>query len=508
MGKIRSGFLLMLLAALAVLVAGERLARREVEDRKEVDRIQLEGFTLALGGELERIEELLEERLWKLGERAMEKEDLMEVVDGRAELRSVYLLGKDGVIREWVPLLRVGEVSAPEVLVGDQAVPLRGETAVIFGVEFFEKLTMGESGWRESGDGRHRAFWMSADGEGLVVILCDFAVISEQLTVSLQGWGRERFSPFLSDGKMAVVEGRERVVVLGEGGEGVASVAMPLQNDLGTIWVRAWDGVEERTEYHLPSLIGAAVLAVALVGLGWVVAQAQRRAWLEAEERVSFTNRVSHELGTPLTNMELNLELASRSLRSDPERAGERLEKVREEVSRLGRLVGNVLTRSRKEQGVLEESVHRCVPDEVIGKVVEQFCPALERRGIEVEWEGEAGGEMVLDSDALSQVVWNLVSNVEKHARDGKWVGVRSGVRDGVLWVEVEDRGEGIEGGDRERVFEAFERVKGGVKEGVSGTGLGLAICRDLARMMGGELKLLPSDEGSLFRLEVPNRTI
>ena len=306
---------------------------------------------------------------------------------------------------------------------------------------------------------------------------------------------------------MTVLVDEEGGAILGEGREGRASVAIPFSTDHGTFWLRAWDRISVRSEYHQPTLFLAGVLAVILVGLAWLIFGSQKRSFLEAAQRVSFTNRVSHELGTPLTNMTLNLELAERMVGSEPAKVRARLAKVREEVFRLNRLVGNVLARSRRDQGKLRESVEKVVPDELIGVIVEQFRPALERRGIEMEWDEDAKEEVILDADALVQVVWNLISNVEKHAASGGWLGLASRVEKGAFVFEVHDRGEGIPEEDRERVFEAYERVHTGVNEGVSGTGLGLSICRDLVTMMSGSLTLQPSETGAFFKLILPSRS-
>ena len=262
--------------------------------------------------------------------------------------------------------------------------------------------------------------------------------------------------------------------------------------------------MEEEESLHQPTLIGAGLLSMALMAAGVLLYRSQLVAMIEAKRRVSFVNRVSHELGTPLTNMTLDLELASRSLRAKPEAAGERLEKVREEVARLSRLVTNVLTYSRRERGQLESPRVTCRPDEVVTAVIAQFRPALERREIKIEWKPGETGERKLDADALSQIVWNLISNVEKYAASGKWLGVSTRLKNDQLVVEVRDRGEGISGKEQERIFEAFKRVHEAVTEGVSGTGLGLSISRDLARSMGGELNLIESSSGARFQLIIP----
>ncbi|MFT7304115.1 MAG: signal transduction histidine kinase [Akkermansiaceae bacterium] len=69
-----------------------------------------------------------------------------------------------------------------------------------------------------------------------------------------------------------------------------------------------------------------------------------------------------------------------------------------------------------------------------------------------IDWEPGDVGKMKVDADALAQVVWNLISNVEKYAAGGRSLGVRTEVSHDVLKVEVRDRAEGISKGKQEGV--------------------------------------------------------
>ena len=117
---------------------------------------------------------------------------------------------------------------------------------------------------------------------------------------------------------------------------------------------------------------------------------------------------------------------------------------------------------------------------------------------------GERNGGRRLGRDALSQILSNLLSNVEKYAGEGAQARVHLAADAKQLTIEVEDDGPGIPREARQRVFLPFERAGSRVDEGASGTGLGLAISRDLAERMGGSLELLPTARGAKFRLVVP----
>jgi signal transduction histidine kinase len=281
-----------------------------------------------------------------------------------------------------------------------------------------------------------------------------------------------------------------------------------MSNELGDWRLVGWDSIDQRN-WRDPARLAAAWSAAGLLLLGGIVGfRQQRRALRLAEERVSFVNRVSHELRTPVTNMLLNLDLARDHLGPSLNGAGARLDLVVEEAQRLGRLVANVLTFSRRDRTPPVVRSLPCRPDEIIASVLGQFARALERRRIEVVHAGAVSQEVLLEADALAQILANLISNVEKYAAAGGLVQVESRLAGGYLTVAVEDRGPGIAVEARERIFKPFERLSDRVDEGTTGTGLGLCIARDLAERMGGRLRLVALPVGARFELEVPTASV
>ena len=206
----------------------------------------------------------------------------------------------------------------------------------------------------------------------------------------------------------------------------------------------------------------------------------------------------------PLTNILLNLDLIEDDHARLPAAARQRLRLVSEEARRLSRLVGNVLTFSRRERERLKLSPAPKVPDAVIDAVLQQFQPALERRGIEVQWRGAATKSLAIDGDAFAQIIANLISNAEKYAAEGKRLDIESRMENDELIVRISDLGPGIPRVHASRIFEPFERLDSRVNEGSTGAGLGLSIARDLARLMAGQLCLLDSTQGAVFELRLP----
>jgi signal transduction histidine kinase len=248
-------------------------------------------------------------------------------------------------------------------------------------------------------------------------------------------------------------------------------------------------------------LSGLGVLAVAMVAMAVYFYRESAREMREAAQRVSFVNQVSHELKTPLTSIRMYAEMLEGQLEGAVEKPRKYLDVIVSESQRLSRLIGNVLSFSRKQRSAL--TLHRAAGnvDDVLREVLEHFAAALRARGIEVVFSGGAGQRAEFDRDALEQIVGNLLSNVEKYAAGADRVEVVSTQEGDTVTVSVTDNGPGIPPREQRRIFEPFHRVSSKLTDGVAGTGIGLAIARDLARLHGGDLTLEPSGQGACFKL-------
>jgi signal transduction histidine kinase len=233
-------------------------------------------------------------------------------------------------------------------------------------------------------------------------------------------------------------------------------------------------------------------LACAVGGL--VTARVLARERRLAALRTAFVSGVSHDLRSPAAAILLlteNLESGA----GDPARTHCAL---RKEAARLRRLVDDVLDFARLERG----ETPRLAREEVD---LRRFVDELERdlgarvaeagRGF-VRERGALPESAARDADALRRALENLVENALKHGRGAVTLAVDAD--SARVRFAVADEGPGVAAGDRERMFEPFERL--GANGHVGGTGLGLAIVRAIARGHFGEARV----EGARFTLELP----
>lgn len=224
-------------------------------------------------------------------------------------------------------------------------------------------------------------------------------------------------------------------------------------------------------------------------------------------ERARFVSNVAHELRTPLTGLSGYLELILGGRVDDAATEREFLERSRGIVDTMAGLVGDLLELSRLESGSLRLEATGFSLAEVAGRVADALAAIALDRGIELTSSlpprlRAATG----DRRRVEQVVTNLVANALKFGPPGSRVEVAAWFDRSVALIAVRDEGPGITAADRDRIFERFYRLD--AHERVRGTGLGLPIARELARAMGGGLRVASvPDSGSSFVLALPGPT-
>ncbi len=250
-------------------------------------------------------------------------------------------------------------------------------------------------------------------------------------------------------------------------------------------------------------MAGIGLLMATLVGVAILFHRESTRQAREAEQRVSFVNRVSHELKTPLTNIRMYAELLDAHLEEADGKVRHYSRVVIDESERLGRLIGNVLTYARQARKSFTINLRPCNVVQVVASCAELFKPGLAEAGIGIALDRrDAGdGECMADPDALKQIMGNLLSNMEKHAKGATTARVVVTQAHATTVITAQDDGAGLPKHAREAIFRPFYRVGDRTNEGTSGTGIGLTISRELARMHGGDLVLEDAEHGARFKL-------
>lgn len=255
------------------------------------------------------------------------------------------------------------------------------------------------------------------------------------------------------------------------------------------------------------------VALVALLGWAWQRRQRLRlqaahelelhrrqAQWAESEATRSshFLAELSHEIRNPLSGL-LGL---LRQAEADPSAADQRprLALIRSAGQQIAALVEDVLVHARGDQ--LPLRVEALALDELLVEAADRHRPQAQARGLTLQLAGAAGLCVRGDRTRILQILDNLLGNALKFTEHGsidvEWRSMGSD-----LLICVQDDGPGVPLNLGERIFARRDQIQADGR----GLGLGLSIARQLARAMGGELRLVASPQGrrgARFELRLP----
>ncbi len=245
----------------------------------------------------------------------------------------------------------------------------------------------------------------------------------------------------------------------------------------------------------------AALLAIVAVAGLLAVHRMVRVVVQFAERRSHFAASVSHELKTPLTSIRMYGEMLRDGLVPTDAKRAEYYHTITDESERLSRLIDNVLDFSRLERGEYEVRTTSGDLGPVVEEATEKVAPYARRQDFAVRLERDPElPEVVFDRDAVTQIIFNLVDNALKYARDADPREIVIGLRgdEDELVLSVRDFGPGIPAADVPRIFEAFYRRDDQETRATRGSGIGLALVRQLAGSMGGRVSADNAPGGGL----------
>ena len=308
----RKTLLLLWGTAAVVLIGGFLLARQERQIPLHRDRAPLRDFAAEAQAQLQRLEDLYQDHLLRLGREvnpntletgraADEITGILQVsllppsASGIAPFHTVVNASPDGP----VPLPAFSAESNPG-LAADSLVLLDES-----------RLFSRDSGWIDE-PGKPLMFGVKRTSAEVSIIAVSRPAVAESIANWLRSWAEKSFKPVRVTGGPDQLRADGMILAsVGSAALDQPDLIVPLRSRFGSFELASWDVRQAVVHYHSATLAVAAALAALIGVLGFVVFLAQRRDQAIAARRVSFVNRVSHELRTPLTNILLNTDLAS-----------------------------------------------------------------------------------------------------------------------------------------------------------------------------------------------------
>ena len=200
---------------------------------------------------------------------------------------------------------------------------------------------------------------------------------------------------------------------------------------------------------------------------------------------------ISHDIKTPLTVILGYLEIIRLSNKEN-----EALQKVEIKAKQVMELVNQFFTLAKLEAGDTDIKITKVNISESCRENVLGFYEILIQKEFEVDiLIPEQDLFVYVDRESIDRILYNLVSNVIRYGSDGKYIGFLIREDSGYIYIDITDKGAGIDKEFAESVFERLYTMEDSRNRRIQGNGLGLTIARNLAKQMGGDI-LLESTPG------------
>jgi two-component system sensor histidine kinase ArlS len=215
-----------------------------------------------------------------------------------------------------------------------------------------------------------------------------------------------------------------------------------------------------------------------------------------------FTANAAHELRTPLSLMQVQLDLYNSTRHPDNDADTlQTIKMVTEQNGRLSKMVKTLLDMSELQTVGRDDEI---MVDALVDEVLADLDPLAQEKNIKLT--GKCKNITMVGSDILIyRLVYNLVENAIKYNHSGGQVTVTAYRKEKHVYLSVEDTGNGIPEELRERVFEPFFRVDKSRSRELGGVGLGLALVREIVRVHDGSITVRSNPfGGTVFDVILP----
>jgi CheY-like chemotaxis protein/signal transduction histidine kinase/HAMP domain-containing protein len=246
---------------------------------------------------------------------------------------------------------------------------------------------------------------------------------------------------------------------------------------------------------------------------------------LTSKYKSEFLANMSHELRTPLNSMLiLSRQLAENRETNLTSKQVQFAETIHSSGADLLSLINDILDLSKIESGMMGIEVAEVQISDLTAQLERNFHQVAQDKNLGFAVEFSEGLDQTLQTDdkRLQQILMNLLSNAFKFTHEGRIVLRIAPARQGemyhleslnrasdVIAFSVTDTGIGIPNDKQRIIFEAFQQADGTTSRKYGGTGLGLSISREIARLLGGEIRVVSNPgEGSTFTLYLPRKYV
>ena len=198
-------------------------------------------------------------------------------------------------------------------------------------------------------------------------------------------------------------------------------------------------------------------------------------------------SNISHDIKTPMTVILVYLEI----MRINGTSTDEMLGKIEQKEENVMELINQFFTLAKLESGDMDIELSRIDVCEVCRESILDFYGILTNKNFQVDIDiPETSVYVHGNKEAIQRILFNLISNVIRYGADGKYLGISLRTDKNAVFIDVIDKGKGIDKNFAASVFDRLFTMEDSRNRNIQGNGLGLTISKNLALQLGGDIIL------------------
>ena len=198
-------------------------------------------------------------------------------------------------------------------------------------------------------------------------------------------------------------------------------------------------------------------------------------------------SNISHDIKTPMTVILGYLEI----MRINGTSTDEMLGKIEQKEENVMELINQFFTLAKLESGDMDIELSRIDVCEVCRESILDFYGILTNKNFQVDIDiPETSVYVHGNKEAIQRILFNLISNVIRYGADGKYLGINLRTDKNAVFIDVIDKGKGIDKNFAASVFDRLFTMEDSRNRNIQGNGLGLTISKNLALQLGGDIIL------------------
>ena len=222
------------------------------------------------------------------------------------------------------------------------------------------------------------------------------------------------------------------------------------------------------------------------------------------EGKKELISDISHELGSPLSRMQVSVDLIENDLEAENKPDIEDVKVLSKNISEMSKLIKELLELSRLNKAyILNIEKHNL--EEIVENIVKKFDLIIKEKNINIEIKKSGDlSQVFIDRVKMARVIQNLLSNAIDYSPKKGNIEITLKDEGEHFLFSIKDEGPGISEQNKEKVFEPFFREDPSRARQTGGTGLGLAIVKKIIKLHGGNIWLVnPGEKGAFITFKV-----